>query len=103
MKLFRVTTIEALGPRKRVHSATDWIVQASDAGDAERQLLAKLDDGWGAKVVHISKPREFGECGPLSWHHFTMSQEDVQKRIAKSEQQKSRSLSALRARVGSST
>jgi hypothetical protein len=82
MTLFNVTTIEALGPRKRVHMASDWVVPALDADEAIRELRAVLDDGWGAKIVHMSKPREWSAHQPFVRMSFTMRPEDVRARIA---------------------
>lgn len=82
MKLFTVTIIEALGPRKRVHNAQDWFVPAENAEEALTKLHAHLNDGWSPKIVHTDKPREHSFDQPfMRVGGWTMTPEDVQKRI----------------------
>ena len=52
------------------------------ADEAIRELRAMLDNGWGAKIVHMSKPREWSAHQPFVRMSFTMRPEDVRARIA---------------------
>lgn len=83
MKLFTVNTIEALGPRKRVHTAQDWFVPADNAEEALAKLHDHINDGWCPKIVHVGKPVEHSFNRPWLRQSWTMTPEDVQKRMRK--------------------